>query len=97
MAKSKITYKLGEQPRNKGEITKEYIQDFYAQNVSAGIINDEALQDWINFVKSEEGKDQTSMKRFAAIRTEFVKRHFPHLDKKSETAYSAFFESLKKK
>ena len=98
MAKSKITYKLGDQPRNKLEITKEYIQDFYAANVNAGNIDDKALQSWIDFVKNEEAKRELSaMARFANIRAEFVKRHFPHLDKKSETAYSAFFESLKKK
>lgn len=97
MAKSKITYKLGDQPRNKIEITKGYIQDYYAQNVSAGKIDDTALQSWIDFVKGEEEKEQSPMERFAAIRTEFVKRHFPHLDKKGEAHYSSFFETLKKK
>ena len=96
MAKQKIVYKLGDQPRNKLEITKEYIQDFYSQNVAAGNINGEALQSWIEFVKKEEKKEQSAMARFAAIRAEFVNRHFPHLEKKSKTAYSDFFESLKK-
>jgi len=96
MAKQKIVYKLGDQPRNKLEITKEYIQDFYSQNVSMGNIDEKALQSWIDFVKGEEEKDQSAMERFASIRKEFVKRHFPHLDKKSESAYSAYFESLKK-
>lgn len=97
MAKQKIVYKLGDQPRNKLEITKEYIQDYYAQNVSTGNIDEKALQSWIDFVKSEEEKDQSAMERFANIRAEFVKRHFPHLEKKSKTAYSDFFESLKKR
>lgn len=97
MAKQKIVYKLGDQPRNKLEITKEYIQDFYSLNYSAGNIDDEKLQSWIDFVKSEEEKDQSAMERFANIRAEFVKRHFPHLEKKSKTAYSDFFESLKKR
>lgn len=96
MAKQKIVYKQGDQPRNKLEITKEYIQDFYAQNVATGTISEDELQSWINFVKNEEQKDQSAMERFSNIRKEFVKRHFPHLDKKSESAYSAYFESLKK-
>lgn len=96
MAKQKIVYKLGDQPRNKLEITKEYIQDFYSLNYSAGNIDDKELQSWINFVKSEEEKNQSAMERFANIRAEFVNRHFKHLEKKSKTAYSAFFESLKK-
>lgn len=97
MAKNKIAYKLGDQPRNKLEITKEYIQDFYAANVREGKIDDKELQSWIDFVKKEEAnREQSAMVRFANIRAEFVKRHFPHLEKKSETAYSAFFESLKK-
>ena len=96
MAKSKVVYKLGDQPRNKLEITKEYIQDFYSLNYSAGNIDDEKLQSWIDFVKKEEEKDQSAMERFANIRAEFVKRHFNHLNKKDKSAYSAFFESLKK-
>jgi hypothetical protein len=59
-------------------------------------IDTEALQSWIDFVKGEEEKDQIAMKRFAAIRTEFGKRHFKHLEKKNQSAYFSFLESLKK-
>ncbi len=93
----KLKFEPNQQPRNITEIGKGYIQEFYAYGVSNGTITKEQLDSWITFVEGEEQSDKSPMKKFAAIRAEFVKRHYPQLRKKDNPSQmSDYFKSLKK-
>ena len=94
MAKSNVIYNLGDRPRSKSDITKEYIQDFYALNVAASKIDEQALDKWINIVREiEKDTEKSAMKKFAEIRTKFIELNFPEMNDKN--SYSNCFETLK--
>lgn len=91
----KISYPAVQQPTSKQDITKSYIEEYYAFEVAAGNITKEALEKWIAFVKKveEEYKDNP-VKAFNLKRNQFVKDFFPQLDAKKEKSAAAFFEGL---
>ena len=93
----KLKFDPNQQPRNITEIGKDYIQEFYAYGVGNSSIKPDELDSWIKFVENEEKSDKSPMKKFAAIRAEFVKRNYPQLRKKNNPSQmSDYFKTLKK-
>jgi membrane-bound lytic murein transglycosylase B len=94
MAK-KISYPAVQNPASKQDITKSYIQEYYAFQVEAGKISAEQLKEWVKIVKDAEAEHKDNpVKAFNVYRDKFVEKHFPQLNKKKEKSAAAYYESL---
>ena len=97
MAK-KISYPAVQQPASKQDITKSYMEEYYAFQVAAGNISAEQLEKWIAFVeKADTDNADNPVKAFNAKRNQFVKDFFPELDAKKEKSSAAFYKGLLEK
>ncbi len=94
----KISYPAVQRPTSKQDITKAYIQEYYAFQVEAGKITEAQLNEWIEIVdKAEKNNPNNPVKAFNEYRNEFVNRHFAYLNAKQEKTASAYFVSLRSK
>lgn len=97
MAK-KISYPAVQQPASKQDITKTYMEEYYAFEVAAGNINAEQLEKWIEFVEATDKEyADNPVKGFNIKRNQFVKDFFPELDAKKEKSSAAFYKGLLEK
>ena len=91
----KLVYESGVAPKSIAAISQDYITAYYADKVATGEVDQKNLADWIKFVeKTSADENLSDMKRFAAIRKEFVARNFPALVKKEKG--ETFLDALKK-
>ena len=91
----KISYPAVQRPTSKQDITKSYMEEYYAFEVAAGNITKEKLEAWIAYIKEQiEKYPDNPVKAFNEYRNKFVKDFFPELDAKTEKSATAFFEGL---
>lgn len=96
MAKKRLSYPQ-DTPNTIQDITKAYIQEYFATEVDRGNIGAKELQEWIDIVEKAEAdfKNTQPIKAFNAYRNEFVKRYMPRLAKQEKA--SDFYSVLLKK
>lgn len=100
MAKKRLSYPQ-DRPNSIQDITKAYIEEYFAIEVDKGTISVQELEKWIKTVKEQEEKfkDDSPVKAFNAYREEFVKLYMPHLVKPATASdfYATLLEKAKAK
>jgi hypothetical protein len=91
----KISYPAVQQPTSKQDITKSYMEEYYAFEVRTGKITKEALEKWIAIIEKTDAEYPSNpVKAFNVKRDKFVATFFPELNAKKEKSSAAFYKGL---
>lgn len=94
MAKKHLSYPQ-DTPNSIQDISKKYIEQFFAVEVHSGKVSIEQLQKWVKTVKeAEEAHKDSPVKAFNKYREAFVSEYMPRLLAKSDAKASDFYASL---
>lgn len=94
MAKKHLSYPQ-DTPNSIQDISKKFIEQFFAVEVRSGKVSTEELAKWLEIVKAAEVEHQDSpVKAFNQYREEFVKKYMPRLIVKADAKASDFYAAL---